>query len=175
MLPKSPVKGRPCGLALGSNIGDRAAWIAKTVARIGEQFGPVAQSRLYETAPVGCPENSGAYINAVVEIVTDWEPLALLEWCNALEAEFGRVRTGRYGDARTIDIDLLYMGSLQCETTRLTLPHPRAHERRFVLRPLADIRPGLVLPGQKDDVATLLRHFSGDEPEPVPLSTCFEL
>lgn len=171
MLSQPALAGRPCGLALGSNLGDRVRRLETAIARLEAQFGLLARSRFYETMPVGCPEGSGMYVNAAVEIRTDWEPLRLLEWCLALENDLGRVRTGRYGEARTIDIDLLYMGDLQCSTPQLTLPHPRAHARRFVLRPLADIRPGLVLPGQTDDVLSLLRLLPAGEPEPTPLAS----
>lgn len=170
-MPSQPASaGRPCGLALGSNLGDRVRLLEAAIARLEDQFGSVSRSRFYETMPVDCPEGSGMYVNAAVEITTGWEPHRLLEWCLALENELGRVRTGQYGEARTIDIDLLYVGELRCHTPRLTLPHPRAHARRFVLRPLADIWPGLVLPGQTDDVASLLRHLPEGEPEPTPIS-----
>lgn len=170
-MPSQPaLTGRPCGLALGSNLGDRVRRLKTVIARLEDQFGPLARSRFYETMPVDCPAGSGMYVNAAVEITTDWSPQRLLKWCLALENELGRVRSGQYGEARTIDIDLLYMGELQCNTPRLALPHPRAHLRRFVLRPLADIRPGLVLPGQTDNVASLLLLLPEGEPEPTPLS-----
>lgn len=165
--------GRRCGLALGSNLGDRIQWLQWAVLQLESRFGPAVRSPLYETAPVGCPEGSGMYVNGVIEITTDLEPLPLLRICQQLETEAGRVRTGLYGEARPLDIDILYMGCLQCRQEELTVPHPRAHLRRFVLRPLADIRPDLVLPGQTATARELLVNLLTDEPEPVLLLSSF--
>lgn len=169
-LPDAP--SRRCGLALGSNLGDRVRWLEWAVRQLETRFGSALRSPFYETAPVDCPEGSGMYVNAVVEFVTDCDPVQLLEICHELENEAGRVRTGVYGEARPLDIDILYMGSLRCESHELTVPHPRAHQRRFVLRPLADIRPELVLPGHPATVKELLACLPAGEPEPVLLSSC---
>ncbi len=96
--------------------------------------------------------------------------MRLLSFCQDLERLAGRVRSGIYGEARPLDIDILYMGGLTIESERLTLPHSRAHLRRFVLKPLADIRPHLILPLQHCDVATLLATLQSDEPTPCLFS-----
>lgn len=166
---------RRCGLALGSNLGDRVQWLEWAVRRLEGRFGPTVCSPFYETVPVDCPAGSGKYVNAVVEITTGMAPPQLLEYCHALEAEAGRVRSGIYGEARPLDIDILYMGALRWNEANLTVPHPRAHLRRFVLRPLADIRPDLVLPGQKAGVRHLLDCLPSGEPEPVLLPSSLPL
>ena len=132
-------------LALGSNLGDRAALLRGALISLerGGAVRVVAESSVYETAPVGGPEQPD-YLNMVVAVETSLNPEALLERCLAAEAEHGRVRRERWG-ARTLDIDLLIYGGASMQTERLTLPHPRMTERAFVLVPLAEIAPGLRL------------------------------
>ena len=132
-------------LALGSNLGDRAALLRGALISLerGGAVRVVAESSVYETAPVGGPEQPD-YLNMVVAVETSLNPEALLERCLAAEAEQGRVRRERWG-ARTLDIDLLIYGGASMQTERLTLPHPRMTERAFVLVPLAEIAPGLRL------------------------------
>ncbi len=103
----------------------------------------VAESAVYETAPVGGPEQP-EYLNMVVAVDTELGPEALLERCLAIEAGHGRVRRERWG-ARTLDIDMLCHGDTVLHSARLTLPHPRMAERAFVLVPLAEIAPGLLV------------------------------
>ncbi len=160
----------PCGIALGSNLGDRAAHLAQAVSALESAFGQVLCSPVYETVPQGCPAGSPPYLNAVAEVQCDWRPLTLLAFCHGLEQRAGRMRTGIYGAPRTLDADILYMGSLALDLPGLVLPHPRAHIRRFVLKPLADIRPKLVLPGQNDTVAALLAALDSAEPAPILFS-----
>jgi 2-amino-4-hydroxy-6-hydroxymethyldihydropteridine diphosphokinase len=142
-------------LALGSNLGDRAAILQGAVDAIIETpaVTGVAVSAVYETAPVGGPEQPD-YLNAVLLIDTELPALALLDRAHAVEQTYGRVRHERYG-ARTLDIDVITWGDEVSTDPVLTLPHPRAHERAFVLRPLADVAPDLVLPGH-GHVARLL-------------------
>ena len=97
-------------------------------------------------------------------------PEEILRCCREIEEALGRVRSGIYGEARTCDIDLIYSGDLQVNSPRLTLPHPRATQRRFVLQPLCDIDPELVLPGQPSTVQELLARL----PE-LPSVTLFDL
>ncbi len=131
-------------LGLGSNQGDRLGHLDRAVTLL-EGGGDLASvSPVYETEPVGGPEQ-GPYLNAVVELMTEDPPRALLERCRALEADAGRVRTVRFGP-RTLDADVLLVGDEVVNEPDLTLPHPRLFERRFVLAPLHDLAPELVPP-----------------------------
>lgn len=149
----------PTAIALGSNLGDRLACL-----RAGRDFllalhegpAPAAISPVYETDPVGCPPGSAAFLNAVIEIETSLEPEALLDAFTAFERDLGRPPERAVNAPRPLDLDILYAGTTAKRTAALTLPHPRLAQRRFVLQPLADIRPHLVLPGQTRTVAQLL-------------------
>jgi 2-amino-4-hydroxy-6-hydroxymethyldihydropteridine diphosphokinase len=127
-------------LALGSNLGDRQAYIDAAVADMPDV---VAVSPVYETDPVGGPDGQPPYLNAVVELDTDLSPRRLLELCQRLEQAAGRVRQERWGP-RTLDVDVLLVGDLVVDEPDLVVPHPRMWERDFVLRPLADLAPELV-------------------------------
>ena len=135
-------------LALGSNLGDRAVTLQGAVDAVLESpaVTGVAVSPVYETEPMGGPEQPD-YLNAVLLLDTELPSLALLERAHAVEQAFGRERTEQNG-ARTLDIDVISVGDEVSADPALTLPHPRAHERAFVLRPLADVAPDLVLPGR---------------------------
>ena len=126
-------------LGLGSNLGDREALLRRAVASLPDV---VAVSPLYETEPVGGPEQ-GAFLNLVVELDTERSPRELLELCQELEADANRVRLERWGP-RTLDADVLLVGDLAVAEPDLVVPHPRMWERRFVLAPLADLAPELV-------------------------------
>lgn len=137
--------GGPVFLGLGSNLGDREAAIAGGLSRLGERgFRLTRASSLWLTEPVGGPPQ-GWFVNAVVEGETELSPEQLLEACLAVERELGRVRGLRDGP-RTIDVDILLYGEEQLSLPGLVIPHPRLHERRFVLAPLAEIAPSLVHP-----------------------------
>jgi len=127
-------------LALGSNLGDREGHLARGLASLRDQGVRVrATSSVYETEPVGGPAQ-GAYLNAVVQAETRLRPEEVLASCLEVEREAGRVRS--VADApRTLDLDLLLYGDAVVETRGLAVPHPRLHERRFVLVPLAEIAP----------------------------------
>jgi 2-amino-4-hydroxy-6-hydroxymethyldihydropteridine diphosphokinase len=133
-------------VGLGANLGDPRAAVEEAMAEIDRLPGTtiVARSSLYRSAPVdaGGPD----YVNAVVELRTTLEPLPLLRSLLAIEQAHGRQRSVRNAP-RTLDLDLLLWGEAVMHTPELTLPHPRLHQRAFVLRPLAQIAPGLVLPG----------------------------
>ena len=126
-------------LSLGSNLGDRRAYLRAAVDSLPDV---VAVSPLYETDPVGGPEQ-GAYLNLVVELATSLSPDQLLGICHRIETASDRVRDVRWG-ARTLDIDILWMQGIQQDNPRLTIPHPRWQERRFVLAPLRDLAPDRV-------------------------------
>lgn len=141
-------------VALGANLGDRLATLRSAIARLGDAGTVRAISSAYETDPVGY-EAQPAYLNAVVEIDTDLQPVELLDALLAIEREHGRVRT--FANApRTLDLDLLLFDQEVVQTSSLTLPHPRLHERAFVLVPLTEIAPDLIVPGLSATVTELL-------------------
>ncbi len=144
------------GFSLGANLGDRLATLERVCDYLSDLFGSLRLSQVYETAPVDCPEGSPAYLNACVEVSTTMAPQAILRCCMQIEKDLGRTRSREYGEPRTCDIDILYYGESVLDTPELTLPHPRAHLREFVLRPLCDIDPLLKLPGQQATVQQLL-------------------
>lgn len=132
-------------LGLGSNVGDRRAQLARAVELLRAEGDVAAVSPLYETDPVGGPPGQGAYLNVVVELHTAASARQLLERCGRLESDAQRVRTVRFGP-RTLDADVLLVGTERVDEPDLVVPHPRMHERRFVLAPLADLAPDLVTP-----------------------------
>jgi 2-amino-4-hydroxy-6-hydroxymethyldihydropteridine diphosphokinase len=131
-------------LALGSNLGDRLAYLQLAVDELARVPGVlvVALSRVYETAPVGGPPQD-PYLNAVVAIETDLDPHELLHRGQRIEQLAARERVERWGP-RTLDVDVLLMDGTRLETDDLTIPHPRMWERGFVLAPLRDVAPHLV-------------------------------
>ena len=133
-------------LGLGSNLGDRLANLQRAVDLLGER-GPrvLRSSRVYETDPVGGPEQPD-YLNAVVDAETELEPRGLLDACLAVEAALGRVRAERWGP-RVIDVDLLTYDDREVGEPGLEIPHPRMHERAFVLVPLLELDADPPLPG----------------------------
>ncbi len=133
-------------VALGSNLGDRAATLHSAIAALPQLGDVVAVSGFLETAPVGGPEQ-GDFLNAVVVIETALGPEELLVGLHRIEDDHGRVRVERWGP-RTLDLDLIVMEGLRRDTAELTLPHTRASERRFVLVPLVEVWPDAeVAPG----------------------------
>ena len=142
-------------LAVGSNLGDRLGTLQGCVQAIGAlgDTDVLAISPVYETAPVGGPAQSD-YLNAVIIASTGLRPLDLLTAIQGIEAAFGRVRAERFGP-RTLDIDIISYGAEISDDPVLTLPHPRARERAFVLTPWHDIDAGASLPG-RGPVAALL-------------------
>ena len=140
----TPVRRRAF-IGLGSNLGDRAEALRQGVAQLEAAGDVTAVSPLYETEPVGGPEDQGAFLNVVVELHTTDSPRQLLIRCQALEEAAHRVRTVRFGP-RTLDADVLLVDGLTVDEPDLTVPHPRMWERRFVLQPLSDLAPDLVPP-----------------------------
>ncbi len=156
------------GLALGSNLGNRLAHLRDARDRLRQlSKGPLLQAPIYQTAPVACPDGSPDFYNTVVEIRFDSSPRDLLASALDIEAALGRDRSAGPNAPRTIDIDLLYFGDERIADPDLELPHPRLTSRRFVLQPLADIRPGLILPDDAATIAEHLAHLDSDEPELV--------
>ncbi|QKJ25798.1 2-amino-4-hydroxy-6-hydroxymethyldihydropteridine diphosphokinase [Aquiluna borgnonia] len=151
-------------LALGGNLGDRVQTIQSAIAALARTPGikVLGQSKLYESHAVtkaGVDQAQPKYLNGVVEIATSLKPKALLEELNRLENQFGRVRIERWA-ARTLDIDIITYGTELIETKALIVPHPRAHERGFVLVPWAQLDPQAKLPGlgSVQDLARSLEH-----------------
>ncbi len=145
-------------VGLGSNQGDRRA----TIQRAVDQLSALAHvtllqcSNLQETAPVGGPPQ-GSYLNGVAKIQTSLTAEALLTQLLEIETQLGRVRTGLVRwSPRPIDLDLLFYGNLICQSSTLTLPHPRLTERLFVLEPLAKLAPQLIHPTEKQTIQALL-------------------
>ncbi|WP_035106731.1 2-amino-4-hydroxy-6-hydroxymethyldihydropteridine diphosphokinase [Desulfovirgula thermocuniculi] len=135
-------------IGLGSNMGDKKAGILRALEELGKTPG-VALLRvapLYRTAPVGYTDQDW-FVNTVAEIDTALSPRELLAACLEIERRLGRVRGVRWGP-RVIDLDLLLYGDLVVDEPDLAVPHPRMHERAFVLVPLADLAPDLVVPGR---------------------------
>jgi 2-amino-4-hydroxy-6-hydroxymethyldihydropteridine diphosphokinase len=131
-------------LGLGSNLGDRLGNLQLAVDALAarDDVAMIAVSRVYETAPVGGPEQDD-YLNAVAAVETELSPRQLLGVAQAIEQQAGRVRTVRWGP-RTLDVDVLLVGDERVDEPDLQVPHPRLHERAFVLVPLHDLAPGLV-------------------------------
>jgi len=153
-------------VALGSNLGDRLENLQaarRQILQLNEVHPPILSSGIYETEPVDCERDASKFLNAVVEFDYDGDPRQLLEQVARIEESLGRKRNHQKNVSRTIDIDLLYCGDRQIDNERLQLPHPRMHLRKFVLEPLTDIRPDLILPNQKKTVRQLLAKLEGSE------------
>jgi 2-amino-4-hydroxy-6-hydroxymethyldihydropteridine diphosphokinase len=149
------MKPYPVFLLLGANLGEREATLSKAIELISNQIAPVvAQSQLYETAPWGVVDQP-SFLNQVIKIETELRPTDVLEKTLKIEKQLGRERRLRWG-ARVIDIDLLYYADMILESPDLCLPHPRLHERRFTLVPLAEIAPDFVHPLLKKTNQALL-------------------
>ena len=146
--PDRPGPARRVFVALGSNLGDRMAYLRGAVDGFDDVDGV---SDVYETKPVGGPEQ-GAYLNMVVRLRTSASAQELLARCRASELEAGRVRVVRWGP-RTLDADLLWIDGERVDTPDLVVPHPRMHERDFVLVPLADVGPDLLPDGYEPEAA----------------------
>jgi len=146
-------------VALGSNLGNRLANLRVARQKIVDLAGvtpPVLSSAIYETDPVDCEPGAHKFLNAVVEFDYEGDPLSLRKQLAAIEIALGRLPDHRRYVSRKIDIDLLYCGDIKIGAKELQLPHPRMPQRRFVLQPLADIRPELILPRQAKTVCELL-------------------
>ncbi len=126
-------------IALGSNLGDRRYNLLRAIHELRLAVRVVRISSIHETAPVDAPKGSPPFLNAVLVGYTRLEPLALLDELLAIEQRLGRIRRGIRNEPRVIDLDLILHGATRMHTPRLTLPHPRAQQREFVMAPLREI------------------------------------
>ncbi len=151
-------------IGLGSNLGDRAAMLRSAVAVIDDlakvRVVPGGVASLYETDPVGGPGDQPMFLNSALRISTTLDPASLLAAILAVETGLGRVRGPRWS-ARLIDIDLLLFGDVVLQSDRLTIPHPRLHERLFVLAPLAEIAADVIHPVIGASIETLAQRARG--------------
>ena len=149
-------------VGIGANLGDREATLRRALELLDARPGirVAAVSTLRETDPVGYLDQP-RFLNGVARLETDLPPRALLDALLDVERELGRERTGPRFGPRTVDLDLLLHGELELEEEGLTVPHPRLHERRFALEPLAELDAGLVVPGRGRVAALLAELDSG--------------
>jgi 2-amino-4-hydroxy-6-hydroxymethyldihydropteridine diphosphokinase len=160
-------------IALGSNLGDSAAIIEAAFERLQQiSARPILRSSLWRSEPIDCPPGSPPFVNAagVMTPRKGETPESLLAKLQAIETEFGRKPKVLMNEARPLDLDLIAFGSEQRATSKLTLPHPRAHLRRFVLAPLVQIAPLIKLPGSAMNFAELLS-TCGDGTEVTEISS----
>ncbi len=166
MKPEAPGLKPEVLIALGSNLGDSPNILRETIGRLESlAVAGFRPSSLWQSTPVDCPPGSPPFINAAIafEPATDETPESLLAKLQALEEEFGRRPKQVLNEPRPLDLDLIGFGTEVRSTPELTLPHPRAHLRRFVLVPLNEIAPDLVLPGQTKPIRQLLAELRTDE------------
>lgn len=153
------------GIALGSNLGDRLSHLQRAVERLRQiavPGKPFLSAPVYQTEPLLCPTGSPDFFNSVVELSFKGTAAELLHITQEIERSLGRLPQAERNAPRVIDLDLLYFGDRRIDSESLVLPHPRIGERRFVLQPLACIRPELVLVGQVQTIAELLDKSSED-------------
>lgn len=155
------------GIALGSNLGDRLSTLRSAreeILALPQLEPPVLTSGAYETEPVNCGPGAPKFINAVLEVGYEGSALELLRALRTIERALGRPADHPRNASRTLDLDLLYFGDMVTANDELELPHPRMHERPFVLAPLSDIRPALILPNQTRTIASLLADLADSQP-----------
>jgi 2-amino-4-hydroxy-6-hydroxymethyldihydropteridine diphosphokinase len=153
-------------VALGSNLGEPKQNVFRAMDRLEELSDfPLIRSSLWQSTPVDCPPGSPMFINAVVGLMpgTEATPENLLDQLQLLEQEFGRRPKTVLNEPRPLDLDLISFRQEIRDSERLTLPHPRAHVRRFVLQPLSEIAADLILPGQRLTVRQLLATLESSE------------
>lgn len=158
------------GLSLGSNTGNRLKHLTSARDRLAGMpcIRITDQASVYETEPVDVkPEHrSSLFLNTVLVILSSLPPAELLDVINRIEADEGRQRSEELNEPRPIDIDIIYAGRMEFQDGRITIPHPRWASRRFVVKPLSDVRPGLLVPGESRTVRELLERLPS-EPDVV--------
>jgi 2-amino-4-hydroxy-6-hydroxymethyldihydropteridine diphosphokinase len=154
------------GIALGSNIGDRLSHLRaayREVAGLSADSSAVKRSSIYQTTPVDSPAGAQSYLNAVMEIEFGRPAIVLLDALISIERSLGRPSRRPRNAPRIIDLDLLYLGNLTLNSPEIIIPHPRITRRRFVLEPLTEIAPDLILPGAMVSIRTLLADLQSEE------------
>src|SRR5258706_6756595 len=149
-------------VALGSNLGDSSNILRRAVRKLEDlSIEPVVRSSFWKTTPVDCPPGSPLFLNAVVALLPDRTatPEHLLSKLKAIEIEFGRQQKSVLNEPRPLDLDLIAFGLEVRDSATITVPHPRAHRRRFVLQPLAELAPDLILPNQQLTVRELVQQL----------------
>jgi 2-amino-4-hydroxy-6-hydroxymethyldihydropteridine diphosphokinase len=149
------------GIGIGSNVGDRLVHIRAAFQWLNHVSSqPIRSSFIYESLPVGCPPGSPPFLNAACEITYQGDLMDLLAKMKEFEKDRGRVASPIRNSPRTLDLDMLYADNLVISTPDLVLPHPKMFERRFVMQPLADVNPALILPGTQKTVAQIVESLS---------------
>jgi 2-amino-4-hydroxy-6-hydroxymethyldihydropteridine diphosphokinase len=165
-MPESLHAQEMAFVALGSNMGDSKEIVRRALDRLQTLSTQLLlRSSLWRTTPVDCPPGTPPFVNAVAGLhpLAHETPQSLLRQLQVVEAEFGRRRSGVSNEPRLLDLDLIAFGARTVNAPGLVLPHPRAHLRRFVLQPLAEIAPGFVLPGQARSAKALVNALSDIE------------
>lgn len=150
-------------LSLGSNLGDRADYLRKATAKLAETIGIklLAESSIYHSIPVDCPEGCPEFLNKVVKLECNLKPVQLLDITERLEISLGRRRKGYFVN-RVIDIDIILFGDREFKNDRLEIPHPRMKQRAFVLIPLKEIEPEIIDPVGGQPLSKLIEDI-GDQ------------
>ena len=159
--------GTRVGIALGTNLGNRLTHLREARDMLRKLVDPDShylEAPIYQSEPVGCAEDSPDFYNTVIEIDYIGEPYELLAKTQGVEFHLGRESVYERNAPRIIDVDILYFGDEVIQDEILTVPHPRLIHRLFVLYPLNDIRPNLILPGDEVTISDHLEHLETDEP-----------
>ncbi|MGJ8657472.1 MAG: 2-amino-4-hydroxy-6-hydroxymethyldihydropteridine diphosphokinase [Akkermansiaceae bacterium] len=155
------------GIALGTNLGNRLTHLRgarEMLRQLADVDSHYLEAPIYQSEPVGCGEDSPDFYNTVIEIDYIGKPYDLLAKTQGIEFHLGREAVYERNAPRIIDVDILYFGDEVLRDEILTIPHPRLIHRRFVLQPLSDIRPDLILPGDEVTISEHLLHLDTDEP-----------
>jgi 2-amino-4-hydroxy-6-hydroxymethyldihydropteridine diphosphokinase len=154
-------ENREIGLSLGSNMGDRLQNLKSACEDLEkyEEIQIIAKSKIYETEPVSVPEEykDALYYNAFIVVSTTMIPESLLEIAKEMERKYGRDLCPEKNSPRPLDIDIIYVGNLTFNTKRVKVPHDRWNERLFVVQPLVDVRPNIIIPGQTKTAKQILK------------------
>jgi 2-amino-4-hydroxy-6-hydroxymethyldihydropteridine diphosphokinase len=155
--------GNTAFISLGSNIGNRYDYLSKAIEYLNKhpKIQLVNTSSVYETDPVGY-EDQDLFLNMVIEIQTEWSPLELLDFCLKVELELGRKREIVWGP-RTIDLDILLYNQENIKSEKLIIPHPRMLERNFVMIPLSEIKPDIIIPNIEKPLDAWIKELANKE------------
>jgi len=146
------------GIAIGGNVGDKLAHFQRACLLLeSEGIEIVKKAPIFSSEPVDCPPGSPSFYNSGIEVMTDLQPLKLLEITQSIEAVLGRDAVRKRNAPRPVDLDIIYAGDLVLNDSRLVIPHPRMHLRRFVLEPFSHICPERVMPEQNISIMQILQ------------------